>query len=54
LASHPQSSPLYGKVRRARLPRFPYSLLYSTRGEAIRILGLMHDRRGPRPRHFFH
>ena len=55
LAKHPESSPLvYGRIRRARLLRFPYSVLYTVRGEALRLLALMHDRRRPERSRFLH
>jgi plasmid stabilization system protein ParE len=34
-------------IRRARLKRFPYVLLFRVTGQAIRILCLRHDKRHP-------
>ncbi len=35
-------------VRRALLPRFPYGLFYTVRGNLIHILAVLHDARNPR------
>jgi toxin ParE1/3/4 len=48
LLQFPKSAPiLSGKVRRKVLNRFSYSLLYSLRGEEIRILAVMNQKRRP-------
>ena len=39
---------LYGRVRRARMGRFPYSVIYAARGDRVIILGIFHNRRDPR------
>ena len=39
---------LYGRVRRARIGRFPYSVIYAARGDRITILGIFHNRRDTR------
>lgn len=35
-------------VRRALLPRFPYGLFYTVRGDLIHILAVLHDARNPK------
>lgn len=35
------------RVRRALLPRFPYGLFYSVRGDLVHILAVLHDARNP-------
>ncbi|PKM36749.1 MAG: hypothetical protein CVV06_09430 [Gammaproteobacteria bacterium HGW-Gammaproteobacteria-10] len=35
-------------VLRALLPRFPYGLFYTVRGNLIHILAVLHDARNPR------
>jgi plasmid stabilization system protein ParE len=48
ILDHPQSSPVVkGHVRKIRVPRFPYSVLYSLVGDEIRVLALAHNRRRP-------
>jgi len=48
LRAFPQSAPVVlGKVRRLVLNRFPYNLVYSLRGEEIRILAVMNQKRRP-------
>jgi plasmid stabilization system protein ParE len=48
LTEHAESGPLLqGSVRRRLLARFPYALLYSIRGDTIRILAVMNLRRRP-------
>ena len=48
LLTFPESAPvLYGKIRRKPLRRFPYSLLYSIRGEELRIVAVMNQKRKP-------
>jgi plasmid stabilization system protein ParE len=45
---YPDSCPvLRGHVRKARVHRFPYSVLYSVVGDRIRVLAVAHDRRRP-------
>ena len=36
------------RVRRALLPRFPYGLFFTLRGNDIRILAVLHQARGQR------
>ena len=40
-------SPLRGEVRRKRVGRFPYQLLYRVAVDEVRILAVMHKRRRP-------
>ena len=48
IALYPESAPVVrARVRRKNLSRFPYSLLYSFRGERIRILAVMNQKRRP-------
>ena len=35
-------------VRRALLPRFPYGLFYTVRGNLIQVLAVLHDARHPK------
>jgi plasmid stabilization system protein ParE len=47
-----QESPLLyrvveGDIRRCRVPRFPYGVVYRTRPERIEVLAIMHLRREP-------
>jgi hypothetical protein len=45
---YPESAPVVrGRVRRKTVQRFPYSLLYSLRGQTIRILAVMNQKRRP-------
>lgn len=45
---HPKSAPVIrGRVRRMRVERFPYSVMYSLVGGVIRVLAVAHDRRRP-------
>ena len=45
---YPESAPVVrGRIRRKTVQRFPYSLLYSLRGETIRILAVMNQKRRP-------
>lgn len=45
---YPDSCPvLCGRARKARVHRFPYSVLYSVTGDRIRVLAVAHDRRRP-------
>ncbi|MFZ4539807.1 type II toxin-antitoxin system RelE/ParE family toxin [Propionivibrio sp.] len=34
-------------VRRALLPRFPYGLFYTVRGDLLHVLAVLHDARNP-------
>lgn len=44
----PKSAPIVrGRVRRKNLQRFPYSVLYSLRGQSIRIVAVMNQKRRP-------
>lgn len=48
ILDHPEASPtILGDVRRRLCHRFPYGLLYSIKGEEIRILAVMNLRRRP-------
>ena len=38
---------LRGRVRKMRIERFPYSVMYSILGDHIRVLAVAHDRRRP-------
>jgi plasmid stabilization system protein ParE len=38
------------RVRRARLPRFPYQVFFTVGSNSIEVLAVLHERR--RPRHF--
>ncbi|MGB4582043.1 MAG: type II toxin-antitoxin system RelE/ParE family toxin [Coriobacteriia bacterium] len=45
---YPDSCPIIrSRVRKARVRRFPYSIMYSVVGERIRVLAVAHDRRRP-------
>ncbi|MEA2561515.1 MAG: hypothetical protein QOH06_3019 [Acidobacteriota bacterium] len=45
---YPESAPaVRGRVRRKTVQRFPYSLLYSLRGQTIRIVAVMNQKRRP-------
>ena len=47
-AEYPESGTLVrGGVRKIRVERFPYSLLYTIVDDCIRILAVAHDRRRP-------
>lgn len=44
----PEAGPLVrGRVRKRRIARFPYSLVYSVRPDEIRILAVAHQRKRP-------
>ncbi|MDP2182165.1 MAG: type II toxin-antitoxin system RelE/ParE family toxin [Actinomycetota bacterium] len=46
--THPESAAVIrGRVRRMRVERFPYSVMYSVVGDVIRVLAVAHDRRRP-------
>ena len=46
---HPESHVVaHGRVRRARLHRFPYGVYYTIREDFIDILAVYHGRRRPR------
>ncbi len=48
IQAHPEASPAVRKgLRRKTLARFPYSLIYGTELDAIKILAVMHHRRRP-------
>ncbi len=48
ILDHPLvGSPLRDDVRRKRVGRFPYHLLYRVAGDEVRILAVMHKRRRP-------
>ncbi|MHB8868066.1 MAG: type II toxin-antitoxin system RelE/ParE family toxin [Thermoleophilia bacterium] len=45
---HPDSSPVIrGHVRKCRVPRFPYSIVYSVRDRGIFVSAVAHDSRRP-------
>ena len=45
---HPESSPVVlGRVRKCRVVRFPYSVVYSVRGGGIFVSAVAHDSRRP-------
>lgn len=51
IARHPDAQVVaHGRVRRARLRRFPHSVYYVVRRECVDVLAVYHGRR--RPRHF--
>ena len=46
--AHPDiGTPVRTAVRRVRLRRFPYSILYGVGGDTLLVLVVMHHRRGP-------
>ena len=48
ILEHPEASPIVmGTIRRRRLRRFPYGLLYKVRPEHVRILAVMNLKRRP-------
>jgi toxin ParE1/3/4 len=48
VCEYPDSCPVIrGRVRKARVHRFPYSVTYSVVGNQIRVLAVAHDRRRP-------
>ncbi len=49
IASRPLRYPLaVGDARRALVQRFPYSVYFPIRGNEVRILAVVHQRRDPR------
>lgn len=45
---YPDSCPIIrGRVRKMRVHRFPYSVVYSVVDDGIRVLAVAHDRRRP-------
>lgn len=49
IVRHPESHVVaHGRVRRARLHRFPYGIYYTIREDFIDILAVYHGRRRPR------
>ena len=51
IARHPEAHVVaQGRVRRARLRRFPYGVYYTIREDFVDVLAVYHGRR--RPRHF--
>ena len=45
---YPESCPIIrGRVRKARVHRFPYSVMYSVVDNEIRVLAVAHERRRP-------
>ena len=48
IVAFPDAAPLIrGRVRKRVVPKFPYSLVYSSRGDEIRILAVAHQKRRP-------
>ncbi len=48
VVSYPEAAPvLRGRVRRKNLRKFPYGLLYSTHGDTLLIVAVMHQHRRP-------
>ena len=48
ILEHPTAGTLVGgNVRRRLIPRFPYGVLYSLKGDTVRILAIMHQKRRP-------
>jgi plasmid stabilization system protein ParE len=49
IARHPEAHVVaHGRVRRARLHRFPYGVYYTVREDCIDVLAVYHGRRRPR------
>jgi len=49
IARHPEAHVVaHGRVRRARLHRFPYGVYYTIREDFIDVLAVYHGRRRPR------
>jgi plasmid stabilization system protein ParE len=48
VSQHPEAgTAVHGPVRRRLLRRFPYALLYSIKGDGIRVLAVMNLKRRP-------
>jgi len=48
IVKFPESKPkVRGEIRRALLHKFPYSILYSIRGQMLVVVAVMHERRRP-------
>jgi toxin ParE1/3/4 len=48
ISEFPEAAPLArGRVRKKIITKFPYSLVYSVRGDQIRILAVAHQKRRP-------
>jgi plasmid stabilization system protein ParE len=48
IREHPESGvTVLGSIRRRRITRFPYALLYSIRSDHVRILAVMNLKRRP-------
>lgn len=46
--AHPEACQLVGsEIRRSRIKRFPYSLLYVAESDRIRVLAVAHQKRRP-------
>lgn len=41
-------SEIFRGIRRAMLPRFPYALFYTVRGDLLSVLAVIHTARDPR------
>ena len=48
VVARPQTWPRYGsRARRYVFPRYPLSLVYILRGDAVEVVAMAHGRRGP-------
>jgi hypothetical protein len=48
IEAYPASAPAFGRhLRRKILSRFPYTILYAVGTDVIRVVGIMHQHRGP-------
>jgi hypothetical protein len=36
-----------GDIRKVRVQHFPFSIFYRLKGSAVRVIGLIHDKRNP-------
>jgi plasmid stabilization system protein ParE len=49
ISERPEGYPIAsGEVRRALVGKFPYAVYFRMRGEHVRVLAVLHHRRGPR------
>ena len=47
LCSHPELGASWKRRRRFPLRKFPFSIIYYTRGDELRVVALAHHRRSP-------
>jgi plasmid stabilization system protein ParE len=48
IVAHPEAwTSISARVRRCRIPRFPYGILYQWRLQEVLVIGVMHLRRDP-------